>query len=210
MSETNEAQTEFKVVPMVSRAGRLSDALKRARAREQARRRDQLAVREGRLSALAYELRSIADELPAGETERFALLRADGQERLIVDSLSYVDLHPETLDYRLVRQRRDGPDVLAEIADRDVMADRVADYVADQIVEHEAMGAVSAPAETGPSQQDENGPDRSETETPDRGRTEPSQPSRMGFWPGFWLFVLGGVCSATALFAYAWISAGQP
>ena len=205
MSDASDAQTDSKVIPMVSRAGRLSDALKRARAREQTRQRDQLAVREGRLAALADELRAMADELPAGEAERFALLRADGQERLIVDALTSIDLHPETLDYRLVRQRRDGPDVLAEISDRDAMADRVADYVADRIVEHEGLApagiAVSA-------ERNETGPDRSETETPDPDRIDPAPRSGMGFWPGFWLFVLGGVCAATALFTYAWLAAG--
>ena len=93
--------------------------------------------------------------------------------------------HPETLDYRLVRQRRDGPDVLAEMSDRDAMADRVADYVADRIVEHEGLAPAGIAVS---SERDETGPDRSETETPDPGRIDPAPRSGMGFWPGFLAF----------------------
>lgn len=182
------------VVPIVSRAGRLADALQRARAREQSRLRDALAAQEGRLDALADELRAMADELPLGEAGRFALVPSENGERLAIDALSYVDLHPETLDYRLVRQQRDGPSVVAEKADREAMADSVADYIADRIVEREGLVGtvpVDAAAPTTLSTQQDAAP----------------QP-RSRFWPGFWLFVLGGVCSATALFTYAWLQAG--
>lgn len=182
------------VVPIVSRAGRLADALQRARAREQSRLRDALAAQEGRLDALADELRAMADELPSGEAGRFALVPSENGERLAIDTLSYVDLHPETLDYRLVRQQRDGPSVVAEKADREAMADSVADYIADRIVEREGLVGttpVSAAAPTTGSTQQ-----------------EPAPQPRSRFWPGFWLFVLGGLCSATALFTYAWLQAG--
>lgn len=188
------SEDKSNVVPIVSRAGRLADALKRARAREQSRLRDALAAQEGRLDALADELRAMADELPSGEAGRFALVPSENGERLAIDTLSYVDLHPETLDYRLVRQQRDGPSVVAEKADRDAMADSVADYIADRIVEREGLvgtTSVAAAAPTTASKQQDAAP----------------QP-RSRFWPGFWLFVLGGLCSATALFTYAWLQAG--
>ena len=177
------------VVPIVSRAGRLADALARARAREQGRVRDALAAREGRLEALADELRIMADELPPGEAGRFSLIPTSHGDRLSVDAVSFVDLHPETSDYRLVRQRRDGPDVIAETQDRDAMADHVADYIADRIVEREGLAVQSVVSS--------------------RTKETPStSPKGGGFWKGFWLFVLGGLCSATALFTYAWLAAG--
>lgn len=176
------------VVPIVSRAGRLADALARARVREQGRACYVLAAREGRLEALADDLRELADELPLGESSRFSLIPARDGDRLTVDSASFVDLHPETLDYRLVRERRDGPDVVAEASDRDTMADHVADYIADRIVERDGL-----------------------TTQPVAKSTTSAQPAPRksgGFWKGLWLFVLGGVCSATALFTYAWLAAG--
>lgn len=182
------------VVPIVSRAGRLADALQRARAREQSRLRDSLAAQEGRLDALADELRAMADELPPGEAGRFALVPSENGERLAVDALSYVDLHPETLDYRLVRQQREGPSVIAEKADRDAMADSVADYIADRIVEREGLVATMPVADAAP--------------TTISTQQDPAPQPRSRFWPGFWLFVLGGLCSATALFTYAWLQAG--
>lgn len=182
------------VVPIVSRAGRLADALQRARAREQSRLRDALAAQEGRLDALADELRAMADELPPGEAGRFALVPSENGERLAIDTLSYVDLHPETLDYRLVRQQRDGPSVVAEKADREAMADSVADYIADRIVEREGLVGTTSVAAAAP--------------TTISTQQEPAPQPRSRFWPGFWLFVLGGLCSATALFTYAWLQAG--
>ncbi|MFN3169995.1 MAG: hypothetical protein ACE37E_04805 [Hyphomicrobiales bacterium] len=182
------------VVPIVSRAGRLADALQRARAREQSRLRDALAAQEGRLDALADELRAMADELPSGEAGRFALVPSENGERLSIDTLSYVDLHPETQDYRLVRQQREGPSVIAEKTDRDAMADSVADYIADRIVEREGLVGTAPVAAAAP--------------TTLSTQQDPAPQPRSRFWPGFWLFVLGGVCSATALFTYAWLQVG--
>jgi hypothetical protein len=188
------------VVPMVSRAGRLADALQRVRAREQARARDAMAAHEGRLEALADDLRALADELPSGEGDRFALVPSQNAERLTIDAQSFVDLHPETLDYRLVRQGRDGMDVIAENSEREAMADSVAEYIAERIVQREGLdGTRAAPAaslsQTAPTQA---------VSAP----AEAPQPQKSRFWVGFWWFALGGVCSATALFTYAWLQAG--
>jgi hypothetical protein len=193
------------VVPMVSRAGRLADAVQRVRAREQARARDAMAAREGRLEALADDLRALADELPLGEGDRFALVPSQNGERLTIDAQSFVDLHPETLDYRLVRQGRNGMDVIAENSEREAMADSVAEYIAERIVQREGLdGAKATPAaslsQTAPTQTAPTHAVSAPAEAP------PPQKSR--FWVGFWWFVLGGVCSATALFTYAWLQAG--
>ncbi len=194
------------VVPMVSRAGRLADALQRVRAREQARARDAMAAREGRLEALADELRAMADELPSGEGDRFALVPSHNGERLTIDAQSYVDLHPESLDYRLVLQGHNGPDVITEKTEREAMADSVADYIAERIVQREGLaGATQTPAT---SAAQPSTPIATTAANSAPASAEAPQPQKSRFWVGFWWFVLGGVCSATALFTYAWLQAG--
>ncbi len=182
------------VVPMVARAGRLADALERARSREQERVRDAIAEREGLLQALSDVLLAMADELPDGEAEKFALVRSPTGERLRIDDLGYVDIHPETKAYRLVRQRRYGPQILSTEANRDAIADHVADYMADRIVEREALVQAS------PS------PLQAASAVPTVDVPKGISP----FWPALWWFVVGGVLTGTALFTYAWLSAGPP
>lgn len=99
---------ESTVVPMVSRAGRLADALARARARQEAEVREAFEQREDRMATLAHELDAMADELPEGEAGQFELIASHTGERLVIDPLSYVDLDENSNDYRLIRQRRDG------------------------------------------------------------------------------------------------------
>lgn len=178
------------VVPMVSRAGRLADALARTRARQEAQARAVLEQREGRIAMLARELDAIADELadelPESETGRFEMVTSHTGDRLVIDPLSYVELDEASSDYRLIRQRRDGEQTILQSADCEEMADGIAAYVAERIVEREGL---SSPAPQVVQQISEPAP------IVRRG---------LGFWGGFWLFVLGGVCTATALFAYAW------
>lgn len=111
--------------PIVSRAGRLSDAMERAQARAQAR--------DAALQPAVME-----PELVPVPTE--------------VDSGAYVDAQLEKL---------------AKSAAEEAVA---AQKAATPVVQVEAK--------------------------------------RSFFWPGFWLFILGGVCTATAMFTYAWLSAG--
>lgn len=174
------------VVPMVSRAGRLADALARTRARQEAQVREAFEQREGRMAMLARELDAIADELPEGEAGRFEMIASHAGDRLVIDPLSYVALDEATNDYRLIRQRRDGEQTVLQSADCEEMADGIAGYMAERIVEREGL-ASPAPQMV------------QEANTP-----APIVRKGLGFWGGFWLFVLGGVCTATALFAYAW------
>jgi hypothetical protein len=197
------------VVPMVGRAGRLADAMQRVRAREQARARDAMAAREGRLEALADDLRALADELPAGEGDRFALVPSQNGERLTIDAQSHVDLNPETLDYRLVRQSGDRSDVIAEQSEREAMADSVADYIAERIVaREEIVGAPKAPAAPASQTTNPTAAPATAAAPASSAPAEAPQPQKSRFWVGFWWFVLGGICSATALFTYAWLQAG--
>lgn len=184
-SADNETST---VVPMVSRAGRLADALARTRARQETQAREAFEQREGRMAMLARELDAIADELPEGETGQFEMVASHTGDRLVIDPLSYVDLDNDTNAYRLIRKRRDGEQTVLQSADCEEMADGIAAYMAERIVEREGLATpiaqmaqqVSAPA--------------------------PIVRKGLGFWGGFWLFVLGGLCTAGVLFAYAWQS----
>lgn len=174
------------VVPMVSRAGRLADALARTRARQEAQVREAFEQREGRMAMLARELDAIADELPEGEAGRFEMIASHTGDRLVIDPLSYVALDEATNDYRLIRQRRDGEQTVLQSADCEEMADGIAAYMAERIVEREGVALPTTQVTTLVSE------------------PAPIVRKGLGFWGGFWLFVLGGVCTATALFAYAW------
>lgn len=174
------------VVPMVSRAGRLADALARTRARQETQAREALEQREGRMAMLARELDAIADELPEGEAGRFEMVASLTGDRLVIDPLSYVNLDDDSSDYRLIRQRRDGEQTVLQSADCEEMADGIAAYMAERIVEREGLGSPAAQLA-----QQANAP-------------APIVRKGLGFWGGLWLFVLGGVCTAAALFVYAW------
>lgn len=186
------------VVPIVSRAGRLADALQRARARQQEQA-------SSGLDALAQDLRAMAGELPAGEAARFALTASDDGQRLTVDDTAHVELYAQRGAYRLVRTDGEAPAVVAETSDREAMANTVADYVAEQILARETAATPVAtppvtPAPAAVAEPPALQPVQEQPQTP--------QPQRSRFWFGFWMFVLGGVCSATALFTYAWLQVG--
>lgn len=184
-SADNETST---VVPMVSRAGRLADALARTRARQETQAREAFEQREGRMAMLARELDAIADELPEGETGQFEMVASHTGDRLVIDPLSYVDLDNDTNAYRLIRKRRDGEQTVLQSADCEEMADGIAAYMAERIVEREGL---ATPAPQVVQQVHE---------------PAPIVRKGLGFWGGFWLFVLGGICTAGVLFAYAWQS----
>lgn len=185
MTEPANSKTST-VVPMVSRAGRLADALARTRARQVDQAREALELREGRMAMLARELDAMADELPEGETSRFEMVASHTGDRLVIDPLSYVELDEASHDYRLIRQRRDGEHTVLQSADCEEMADGIAAYMAERIVEREGI-ALPTPQLA------------EQANTP-----APVVRKGISFWGGFWLFVLGGICTATALFAYAW------
>jgi len=179
------------VVPIVSRAGRLADALQRARARQEAQA-------SNGLDELAQDLRAMAGELPSDESARFALTPSDDGDKLTVDDTAYVELDAQTSAYRLVRTDGEAPGDVAETPDREAMANHVADYVAERILARETD---ATPAVT-PS------PALAEPPALQPVQEQPQVQPRSRFWLGFWMFVLGGVCSATALFTYAWLQVG--
>jgi hypothetical protein len=187
---SESSQGASKVIPMVSRAGRLADALQRARQKERERLAEDSAARSGRLAALYSELSGMAAELPPGEDERFTMVASHTGDRLVIDPLSYVDLDPANLHYRLVRQRREGPETVLVHEAREAMANGIADYIADRIVEREGLDV--RPLAVAGAQQ--------------AAATATFVRKGIGFWGGFWLFILGALCAATALFTYAWLA----
>lgn len=187
MTQTADTETST-VVPMVSRAGRLADALARTRARQQTQAREALEQREGRMALLARELNAIADELPDGEAGQFEMVASHAGDRLVIDPLSYVDLDEQGSAYRLIRKRRDGEQTVLQSTDHEEMADGIAAYMAERIVEREGMTAPAALAAAPAS------------------APAPVVRKGLGFWGGLGLFILGGICAAAGLFAYAWQS----
>lgn len=187
MTQTADNETST-VVPLVSRAGRLADALARTRARQETQSREAFEQREGRMAMLARELDAIAEELPEGETGQFEMVASHTGDRLVIDPLSYVDLDDDSNAYRLIRKRRDGEQTVLQSVDHEEMADGIAAYMAERIVEREGLAAPSAQV-------------IQQVNTP-----APVVRKGLGFWGGFWLFILGGLCAAAGLFAYAWQS----
>jgi hypothetical protein len=171
---------------MVSRAGRLADALARTRARQEKQAREALEQREGRMALLARELDAIADELPEGEAGQFEMVASHTGDRLVIDPLSYVDLEEDGNSYRLIRKRRDGEKTVLQSADHEEMADGIAAYMAERIVEREGLAMPVIQAATPVSE------------------PVPIVRKGLGFWGGLGLFILGGICTAVGLFAYAW------
>ncbi|MEM6381769.1 MAG: hypothetical protein AAF739_03780 [Pseudomonadota bacterium] len=192
------------VVPIVSRAGRLADALKRARGRQEEQLRRELANRESSLSHLALQLDDLAEELNSvsdtDAVDRFELIPSQVGDRIVVDTLSYVDIDPQSAQYRLRRQRREGPDTLFESSDRDAMTDAVADYIAQRLVERELDGP--------PSHQLMQPVHRSsEMKLPESPKqTSASTRTKRSLWPGLGLFFLGVLCGVFVLFLWAWFA----
>ena len=99
--------------------------------------------------------------------------------RLWVDVVAYVVMGRDKRMYRLVQDTRFGRKVLAESHDVPVMVDAVTDYIARRMVEREQ--ALAAQVEPKPLEPKE-------------------KPRRRG---GFWIFVIGFLLGAAALFALA-------
>jgi hypothetical protein len=99
--------------------------------------------------------------------------------RLWVDVVAYVVMGRDKRIYRLVQDTRFGRKVLTESHDVPVMVDAVTDYIARRMVEREqALAAQAEPA-------------------------QPVEPKKEPRGSSFWIFVLGFVLGAAALFAYA-------
>ncbi len=103
--------------------------------------------------------------------------------RLWIDVVAHVVMGRDKRIYRFVQDTRYGRIVLAESHDIPVLVDAVTDYVARRMVEREHALAPVKPPEP-----------KAEEEKPQRRRG------------GFWIFVLGFLLGAAALFGYALLS----
>ncbi|MBV6658602.1 MAG: hypothetical protein KI785_12630 [Devosiaceae bacterium] len=210
------------VLPVVSRAGRLSDALRRARARQLENEAAEGSVRTAAMGLLTADLSHLAaelDGLDGGAVGQFELVQSVSGDRLVIDPISFVELAADDQTYRLIRQRREGAQTVFESTDRGAMADAVADYMADRIVEREnleqpvAPPALAEPQKPRLAGQRKAGADGAVTLADIAGQAAKAsdRPARgSSGWGHFWSFVVGALFSAGALLAYAWLSYPAP
>jgi hypothetical protein len=175
-----------------TRPVRLRDALRKARIEAADRTGVVVDLRDAEVARLEI-LNEALDPLFAQVPEQVDLFDrgiSQGETpRLWVDVVAYVVMGRDKRMYRLVQDTRFGRKVLAESHDVPVMVDAVTDYIARRMVEREQALAAQVepkPLETRKEEQEER--------------------RRRG---GFWIFVLGFVLGAAALFALALFNALQ-
>jgi hypothetical protein len=175
-----------------TRPVRLRDALRKARIEAADRTGVVVDLRDAEVARLEI-LNEALDPLFAQVPEQVDLFDrgiSQGETpRLWVDVVAYVVMGRDKRMYRLVQDTRFGRKVLAESHDVPVMVDAVTDYIARRMVEREQALAAQVepkPLETRKEEQEER--------------------RRRG---GLWIFVLGFVLGAAALFALALFDALQ-
>ncbi len=161
---------------------RLRDALRKARIEAADRTGVVVALRDAEVARLEI-LNEALDPLFAQVPEQIDLFDrgiSQGETpRLWIDVVAHVVMGRDKRIYRFVQDTRFGRIVLAESHDASAIVKAVTDYVARRMIEREhALSALPAIAQGAPS-------------------------SRRSRWRGFWLFVLGFVVGALALFGFA-------
>lgn len=161
---------------------RLRDALRKARIEAADRTGVVVDLRDAELARLEI-LNEALDPLFAEVPEQIDLFDrgiSQGETpRLWIDVVAHVVMGRDKRIYRFVQDTRFGRIVLAESHDADVIVKAVTDYVARRMIEREH--ALAAPASV--------------------VQREPEKKPRR--WRGFWLFVLGFIVGALALFGVA-------
>lgn len=178
MSEPN-ANTEGRPVA-------LRDALRRARIEAADRTGVVVDLRDAevaRLEILSEALDPLFKEIP-DQIDLFDRGISQGDTpRLWIDVVAHVVMGRDKRQYRFVRDTRFGRTVLAESHETGPIAQAITDYVARRMIEREhALTASPVPAAA--------------TEAPPPRRTR-----------GIWMFVLGAVAGAAALFGVAFLMA---
>jgi hypothetical protein len=165
-----------------TRPARLRDALRKARIEAADRTGVVVDLRDAEVARLEI-LNEALDPLFAQVPEQVDLFDrgiSQGETpRLWIDVVAYVVMGRDKRIYRLVQDTRFGRKVLAESHDVPVIVDAVTDYIARRMVEREQALATHL-----------------ELSQP----VEPKTTRRRG---GLWIFVLGFVLGAVALFALA-------
>ncbi|MGE5157337.1 MAG: hypothetical protein ACM3OF_04230 [Gemmatimonas sp.] len=181
MSEAQTRQSTAAAPPIS-----LRDALRKARIEAADRTGVVVDLRDAevaRLEILNEALDPLFAQVP-GEVDLFDRGISQGETpRLWIDVVAHVVMGRDKRIYRFVQDTRFGRIVLAESHDVPAIVDAVTDYVARRMVEREhALAPTKAPPAVKPEKR--------------RRR-------------GFWLFVLGFVLGALALFALALVAALQ-
>ncbi len=181
MSEAQNTQSTGTAQPIS-----LRDALRKARIEAADRTGVVVDLRDAevaRLEILNEALDPLFTQLP-GEIDLFDRGISQGEmPRLWIDVVAHVVMGRDKRIYRFVQDTRFGRIVLAESHDVPVIVDAVTDYVARRMVEREhALAATPAPAPV---------------------KVEKRRRS------GFWMFALGFVLGALALFGLALFAALQ-
>jgi len=165
---------------------RLRDALHRARIEAADRTGVVVDLRDAEVARLEI-LNEALDPLFAQVPDTIDLFErgiSNGETpRLWIDVVAHVVMGRDKRIYRFVQDTRYGRIVLAESHDVPAIVDAVTDYVARRMVEREHALAPTRPPELKPVE-----------ETPRRRRG------------GFWIFVLGFLFGAAALFGFALLS----
>jgi hypothetical protein len=141
--EDDQPETQERSLRVAIRKARLS----------QAQRSDVIVdlreAEQARLELLFDELQPVFDEIPDG-VEQFECAMVPGDPpRLWVDMLVYVMMGPDKRTYRLIKDLRDGRQVMKETQTVSEMADAVTDYLAHRIIERERALESDRPSATG-------------------------------------------------------------
>jgi hypothetical protein len=163
------------------RPTRLRDALRQARIEAADRTGVVVELRDAevaRLEIMNEALDPLFAQVPA-QVDLFDRGVSEGETpRLWIDVVAHIVMGRDKRIYRFVQDTRFGRIVLAESHDAPVIVDAVTDYVARRMIEREHAMVATPMVEPAPVE----------------------KPRRRG---GFWMFVLGFIMGALALFALA-------
>lgn len=166
---------------------RLRDALRQARIEAADRTGVVVDLRDAeiaRLEILNEALDPLFDEIPAGVDLFDRGLSQGDTPRLWIDVVAHVVMGRDKRVYRFVQDTRYGRIVLAESHQPAAIVDAITSYIARRLIERDHALAAATPLPVAPA--------------------PVVQDKRRG---GFWVFVLGFLAGALALFAVALVAA---
>jgi hypothetical protein len=181
-----------------AKAHPLRDALHRARQQEADREDVIVDLREAeiaRLELLQDALSEVFEDVPEDTDLLECSLIAGTPPRLWIDVLGHVVMGRDKRTYRFLKDTRYGRQVILETTNLDEMSNRVTEYVAHRLIERERALESEADGKskiTLKSHKREDAPTVADSQKPAK---------RFGGWSLFFVFVLGVLAGAAALFA---------